>query len=198
MMSNLQEKPLADAVTVDPASPSSDRGAFARIDGQTLEEMPIELYDELRRLAANYLRGERREHTLQATALVHEAYLRLAGENYSGWQNRAHFLSFFARTMRETLINHAVARARKKRGGEDPIRMTLEFYERQKINVTAVDAALRDLEEFDPRQAQIVELRFFGGLTVPEIAAAMGISTPTVKREWAIAKLWLRRKLSKT
>jgi RNA polymerase sigma factor (TIGR02999 family) len=99
--------------------------------------------------------------------------------------------------MRETLINHAVARTRKKRGGEDSIRMALEFYERQKVDVTAVDAALRDLEKFDPRQVQIVELRFFGGLTVPEIASAMGISTATVKRDWAIAKLWLRRELSK-
>jgi RNA polymerase sigma factor (TIGR02999 family) len=99
--------------------------------------------------------------------------------------------------MRQTLINRAVARTRKKRGGEDYIRMTLEFYERQKIDVTVVDAALQDLEKFDPRQAQVVELRFFGGLTIAEIASAMGISAMTVKREWAIAKLWLRRRLSK-
>ena len=197
MISNLQEKPLADAATADPALPGSDHWASARIDAQSLEEMPAELYDELRRLAAHYLRGERRDHTLQATALVHEAYLRIASENYSGWQNRAHLLGVFARIMRETLINHAVARTRKKRGGEDSIRMALEFYERQKVDVTAVDAALRDLEKFDPRQVQIVELRFFAGLTVPEIASAMGISTATVKREWAIAKLWLRRELSK-
>jgi RNA polymerase sigma-70 factor, ECF subfamily len=197
MISNLQEKPLADAPTVDPAVPGADYWASARIDAQSLEEMPTELYDELRRLAAHYLRGERGDHTLQATALVHEAYLRLASENYSGWQNRAHFLRFFARRMRQTLINHAVARTRKKRGGEDFIRMTLEFYERQKIDVTVVDAALQDLEKFDPRQAQVVELRFFGGLTIAEIASAMGISTTNVKREWAIAKLWLRRRLSK-
>ncbi len=197
MISNLQEKPLADAATVNPPEPDSDHWASARIDAQSLEEMPTELYDELRRLAASYLRGERRDHTLQATALVHEAYLRLATENYSGWANRAHFLSFFARIMRQTLINHAVARTRKKRGGEDSIRMTLEFYERQKVDVTAVDAALQDLEKLDPRQAQVVELRFFGGLTIAEIASAMGVSPMTVKREWAIAKLWLRRKLSK-
>jgi RNA polymerase sigma factor (TIGR02999 family) len=99
--------------------------------------------------------------------------------------------------MRQTLTNHAVARTRKKRGGDDAVRMTLEFYERQKVDVTEVDAALQDLERFDPRQAQIVELRFFGGLMVSEIASAMGISATTVKREWAIAKLWLRKKLSK-
>jgi RNA polymerase sigma-70 factor (ECF subfamily) len=172
-------------------------GGEAWINAQSLAEMPTELYEELRRLAANYLRGERLEHTLQRTALVHEAYLKLAGENYSGWQNRAHFLGVFARIMRRTLINHAVARGRKKRGGGDPIRMALEFYERQKIDVTALDAALLDLERFDPRQAQIVELRFFGGLTVSEIASATGISTATVKREWAIAKLWLRKELSR-
>jgi RNA polymerase sigma factor (TIGR02999 family) len=197
MIPNLQENDLADAAAIDPAVQGSDRGASARTDAQSLEEMPPEFYEELRRLAANCLRGERREHTLQRTALVHEAYLRLVGENYSGWQNRAHLLGVFARIMRETLINHAVARTRKKRGGEDSIRMALEFYERQKVDVTAVDAALRDLEKFDPRQVQIVELRFFGGLTVPEIASAMGISTATVKRDWAIAKLWLRRELSK-
>ena len=162
-----------------------------------LADMTPEVYEELRRLAANYLRGERSEHTLQRTALVHEAYLRLADQHGEvDWQNRAHFLGIFARIMRQTLTNYAVARQRKKRGGKDQIEQALEFYDQQKIDVSALDAALRDLERLDPRQGQIVELRFFGGLTVVEIASTMGISPATVKREWATAKLWLRKQLS--
>ena len=170
---------------------------WGRGDQDAREALIPLVYGELRRLARHYLRGERPDHTLQSAALVNEAYLRLVRQELPQWQNRAHFLRFFARMMRQTLINHAVARTRKKRGGEDYIWMTLEFYERQKIDVTVVDAALQDLEKFDPRQAQVVELRFFGGLTIAEIASAIGISTTTVKREWAIAKLWLRRRLSK-
>jgi len=197
MISNLQRERLQDDSGVDTALPSSNGHASTLANNQSFEEMPTELYNELRRLAATYLQGERQGHTLQATALVHEAYLRLVGEKFSGWRNRTHFFRFFARIMRQTLINHAVARTRKKRGGENSIRMTLEFYEDQKVDVTAVDAALQELEKFDPRQAQVVELRFFGGLTIPEIATAMGISATTVKREWVIAKLWLRTRLSK-
>jgi len=197
MISNLQRERLQDDSGVDTAVPSSNGHASTLANNQSFEEMPTELYNELRRLAATYLQGERQGHTLQATALVHEAYLRLVGEKFSGWRNRTHFFRFFARIMRQTLINHAVARTRKKRGGENSIRMTLEFYEDQKVDVTAVDAALQELEKFDPRQAQVVELRFFGGLTIPEIATAMGISATTVKREWVIAKLWLRTRLSK-
>jgi RNA polymerase sigma-70 factor, ECF subfamily len=159
--------------------------------------MTPEVYEELRRLAANYLRGERSEHTLQRTALVHEAYLRLADQHGEvDWQNRAYFLGIFARIMRQTLTNYAVARQRKKRGGKDPVEQALEFYDQRKIDVSALDAALHELERLDPRQGQIVELRFFGGLTVVEIASTMGISPATVKREWATAKLWLRKQLS--
>jgi RNA polymerase sigma factor (TIGR02999 family) len=197
MISNLQAKELEDDAGVAAAGDRSNNHSSTFAAEQVFEEMPAELYNELRRLAATYLRGERQDHTLQATALVHEAYLRIVGENYSGWHDRTHFFRFFARTMRQTLINHAVARTRKKRGGEHSIEMTLEFYQRQKVDVTAVDAALQDLEKFDPRQAQVVELRFFGGLTIPEIASALGISPTTVKREWVIAKLWLRTRLSK-
>ena len=164
---------------------------------EALAEMMPEVYEDLRRLAASYLRGERSEHTLQRTALVHEAYLRLADQRQeTAWQNRAHFLGIFARIMRQTLTNYAIARQREKRGGTDPMERALEFYDQRKIDVTVVDAALRDLERLDPRQGQIVELRFFGGLTVAEIASAIGISPATVKREWATAKLWLRNQLS--
>lgn len=173
------------------------KGEFTpKIDAQSLGEMMPEVYEEVRRLAATYLRGERSEHTLQRTALVHEAYLRLANQNSVAWQNRAHFLGIFARIMRETLINYAVARKRKKRGGSDPVEVAFEYYDRLQVDVGAMDAALRELEVLDSRQAQIVELRFFGGLTVPEVAAAMEISPATVKREWATAKMWLRLKLS--
>jgi RNA polymerase sigma-70 factor, ECF subfamily len=168
------------------------------IDKHTLSEMMPELYEELRRLAASYLRKERPEHTLQRTALVHEAYLRLADQHEgSAWGDRAHFFAIFARVMRETLTNYAVARTRKKRGGTDPAERALEFYEQRKIDIGALDVALKDLEALDPKQAQIVELRFFIGLTVPEIASLMQISPATVKREWAIAKVWLRRELSR-
>jgi RNA polymerase sigma factor (TIGR02999 family) len=172
--------------------------AAARIDKQALVEMMPEVYEELRRLAASYLRMERVEHTLQRTALVHEAYLRLADQNQAAaWRDRAHFFAICARLMRETLTNHAVARRREKRGGTDPAGRALEFYEQRKIDIGALDAALKDLEALDPRQAQIVELRFFMGLTVAEIASLMEISAATVKREWATAKIWLRRELSR-
>ena len=153
-------------------------------------------YEELRRLATSYLRGERAEHTLQSTALVHEAYLRLVNDKDVQWQNRGHFIGIFARLMRQTLTNHAVAKHRQKRGGADPVQATLEFYESRQVDVSAIDEALGELEILDPRQAQIVELRFFGGLTVDEIAEVLAISPATVKREWTVAKIWLRRALS--
>ena len=170
-----------------------------KVDKQILTEIAPELYDELRRLAASYLRRERPEHTLQRTALVHEAYLRLANQHEGAvWRDRAHFFAIFARIMRETLTNYAVARHRKKRGGDDPAERALEFYEQRNIDVGALDTALKDLEELDSRQAQIVELRFFIGLTIEEIADILRISPATVKREWSTAKIWLRRELSRT
>lgn len=164
---------------------------------RSLDEMIRADYDELLRLAEIYLRGERPGHTLQRTALVHEAFLRLAHQPDASWENRAHFLGIFSRTMRQTLTNYAIARGRKKRGGKDPLELAAEFYESREIDVTHVDEALRELERLDPRQAQIVELRFFGGLTVPEIGALLGISVATVHREWAMAKVWLHRELSR-
>jgi RNA polymerase sigma factor (TIGR02999 family) len=163
----------------------------------SLPAMIPAVYDELLRLAEIYLRQERAEHTLQRTALVHEAFLRLEHQQNASWENRAHFLGIFSRTMRQTLTNYAIARSRKKRGGNDRLELAAEFYESRQIDVTRVDEALRELESFDPRQSQIVELRFFGGLTVPEISSAMGISVATVHREWALAKVWLHRELSR-
>jgi RNA polymerase sigma factor (TIGR02999 family) len=156
-----------------------------------INEMMPEVYDDLRRL-----RGERTAHTLQRTALVHEAFLRLIGEKNLVWQNRRHFIGIFARVMRQTLTNYAVARHRLKRGGPNPLTLTLEFYDSRKIDVTALDQALESLEALDERQARIVELRFFGGLTVEETAELLEISPATVKRDWTVAKIWLRRELS--
>jgi RNA polymerase sigma-70 factor, ECF subfamily len=169
-------------------------------EAATLTAMIPGAYDELRRLAAGYLRDERSEHTLQPTALVHEVYLRLLDQSSIHWHNRAHFLGIAARMMRRILVNHAVARAADKRGGADAVRLVfdeaLDFYDDRDISVIAVDAALRRLGELDKRQADIVEFRFFGGLTVEEIAKVLDVAPITVKREWATAKLWLQRELS--
>jgi RNA polymerase sigma-70 factor, ECF subfamily len=174
------------------------------IDGQKAEHglagLLPEVYDDLRHLAAGYLNSERPEHTLQPTALVHEAYLRLLKQEQVHWKDRAQVLGFGAHIMRQILINHARARACLKRGGVSPVRIALDealdFYHGVELDVAVVDEALAALEQVDPRQAQIVELRFFGGLTVKEIADALEISSATVKRDWTIAKLWLRRELS--
>ena len=165
-------------------------------EATAISEMMPEVYDDLRRLAETFLRGERTAHTLQRTALVHEAFLRLIGEENLVWQNRSHFIGIFARVMRQTLINYAVARHCLKRGGPDPLRLTLEFYDSRKIDVTVLDQALQALEALDERQARIVELRFFAGLTVEETAELLEISPATVKRDWTLAKIWLRRELS--
>ena len=169
-------------------------------DEQTLSQMLPEVYEQLRHLAEGYLSSERSNHTLQATALVHEAYLRLRDQRQVDWTNRAQFLGIAARMMRRVLRNYATARHAQKRGGSEPVRVTLDeamdFYHRHDISIAAVDEALSELEKLDKRQGQIVELRFFGGLTVEEIANLLRISPATVKREWATAKLWLQHQLS--
>jgi RNA polymerase sigma factor (TIGR02999 family) len=156
------------------------------------------VYDELHRIASAYLRRERREHTLQPTALVHEAYLRLAGQDDLDWKNRAHFRAIAATTMRRILIEHARARGRKKRG-EAPERVALEdtvaLAPAARVDLEAIDQALVRLEDLDRQQARIVELRFFAGLSVEETAEVLSISRTTVKRDWAMARAWLRREL---
>jgi RNA polymerase sigma-70 factor, ECF subfamily len=159
--------------------------------------LPI-VYQELRRLAAGYLRREKPGQTLQPTALVHEAYLRLMKDRPDRWQNRAHFCAIAAHSMRQILIERARARGAAKRGGARQ-RITLD--ERlaaggdRSIDLLALDEALQRLAEVDPEQARLVELRFFGGLTVEETAEAMDISPATVKRHWTVAKAWLTREL---
>ena len=191
----------ADRPTPSPAGPLTPPLArevthAERSTAAAISKMMPEVYEDLRRLAETFLRGERTAHTLQRTALVHEAFLRLIGEKNLVWQNRSHFIGIFARVMRQTLTNYAVARHRLKRGGSDPLRLTLEFYDSRKIDVTALDQALHALEALDERQARIVELRFFAGLTVEETAELLEISPATVKRDWTLAKIWLRRELS--
>jgi RNA polymerase sigma-70 factor, ECF subfamily len=167
--------------------------------GESLNEFLPLVYDELRRLANSYLSRERANHTLQPTALVHEAYLRLFGQIEIEWQNRAHFFGMAARVMREILIEYARARNRQKRGGEFKTQIALDeavlFTDKKELDVLAVDEALSKLEKLDEKQARIVEMKFFGGLTVEEIAEVLDISTATVKREWSTAKLLLHRML---
>ncbi len=184
-------EPTLVAGSVEP-----ERQATPQPDRASMSEMIPEVYQELRRLAAAYLRGERVAHTLQPTALVHEAYLRLRSDGAVEWKNPQQVVGIFARVMRQTLINYAVARNRLKRGGDDPTALTLEFYDSRKVDLTVLNEALEALEALDARQAQIVELRFFGGLVIEEIADLLGISPATVKREWTVAKVWLRRELS--
>jgi len=170
---------------------SGDREAMDRL-------MPI-VYDELRRLAAGYLKGERPGHTLQPTALVHEAYLRLVRQDRVEWQNRAHFFGIAASMMRRVLVDHARRRQAEKRdaGG---FRLTLQlgeaFEAARDPELLELDQALGRLERLDADQARVVELRFFGGLTVEETAVVLGISTATVKREWRTAKAFLRREMA--
>ena len=168
-------------------------------DSPALAAALPQLYDDLRQLAGSYFRRENSDHTLQPTALVHEAYLRLREQRNVDWDNRGQFLAVAAKLMRRILLDHASARIAAKRGGPEVIKVglddALDVFDRQDISATALNEVLQNLEAFDPRQAQVVELRFFGGLSVPEIGDVLGISPATVKREWSVAKLWLEREL---
>lgn len=158
--------------------------------------LPV-VYDELHRLAAGYLRRERTGHTLQSTALVNEAWLKLAGQS-APWQNRAHFLGVAAQAMRRILVDHARRRAAAKRGGHEP-RVTLADVaapDGREVDLVLLDEALERLAALDERQAKMVTMRFFAGLSVEETAEALGVSEKTVKRDWAAAKAWLHRELA--
>ena len=165
---------------------------------QSLDSLLPVVYQELKRLAAGYIRHEKPGQTLQPTALVHEAYLRLMKDRPDRWQNRAHFCAIAAHSMRQILIERARARNAQKRWGEKA-RITLEEELVQggerSVDLLALDQAIERLAAFDPEQARIVELRFFGGLTVEETADALDISPATVKRHWTVARAWLAREL---
>jgi RNA polymerase sigma-70 factor (ECF subfamily) len=162
-------------------------------EGAASKLIPV-VYDELRRLAGSYMRRERVDHTLQATALVNEAYLKLIEQRAVNWQSRAHFFGVAAQLMRRILIDYARGHTREKRGGEQK-KVSLDevflFSEQQADELLAVDDSLNLLAKMDPRQARVVELRFFAGLSVEEAAEALGVSPKTVKRDWSVAKAWL-------
>lgn len=161
--------------------------------------MPL-VYGELRRLAGHYMRGERAGHTLQPTAVVHEAYLRLAGQDWAEWNDREHFIGVAARQMRRTLVDYAGRHIAEKRGGA-PAKIDLDalssgFDESKSAEILSVDEALERLRRLDSRQAEVLELRYFGGLTVEEAAVQLGVSPRTVKRDWSVGVLWLRAELA--
>jgi len=168
--------------------------ALSQGDRNAASKLVPVVYGELRRLAGSYMRRERQDHTLQATALVHEAYLKLVEQRSVNWQSRAHFFGVAAQLMRRILIDHARGHLRQKRGGEHK-KISLDqayiFSEQQSAELLAVDEALERLSKLDPRQARVVELRFFGGLSVEEAAEVLGVSPKTVKRDWSVAKTWL-------
>ena len=171
----------------------------SRGDEQAVSQLMPLVYEELRRLARGYVNRERAQ-TLQPTALVHEVYMRLLKDKKKDWRTRAHFVAIAALSMRQILVERARARAAEKRGG-DRARVTLDegliATDSDTVDLLVVDAALTRLAEINPRQARLVELRFFGGLTVEESAEALRVSVATVKRDWAVAKAWLQREISR-
>ncbi len=183
---------VEDVTSLLIASSSGDEEALNRL-------LPL-VYDELRRLANRYLNRERSDHTLQATALVHEAYLRLIDQKVS-WANRAHFFGVAAEMMRRILIDHARSRQAAKRGSggiKVSLDDVLEITDERAADLIALDEALKALADFDAQKARVVELRFFGGLSIEETAAVMGVGTATITRQWRLAKAWLYHELNKT
>lgn len=174
--------------------------AWSGGDRAAANELLPAIYDELRKIAAQYLRKERSDHTLQPTALVHEAYLKLVDISHVEWQDRAHFFAVAANVMRHILVDHARARKTDKRGGaaerialDDAISLSNE----PDIDLLSLDEAMKQLATFDEQQARIVELKFFGGLTIEEIGEVLKISPATVKREWTMAKAWLHKRITR-
>jgi len=168
-------------------------------DETALEQLMPLVYSELRRLASNYLRRERQNHTLQPTALVNEAYLKLVDQRNPRWQNRAQFYGVAAQMMRRILVDHARQNKAVKRGGSDQQKLSItsagQLGEKPDIDLLALHEALEELKTFDSQQERIVELKFFGGLSIEETAEVLGIGHATVERDWKMARAWLRRKL---
>jgi RNA polymerase sigma-70 factor, ECF subfamily len=188
------------------SSPRSDLPALlsgaSSGDQDALSALFSIVYDELRQVAAAALRRERPEHTLQPTALVHETFLRLADDSAVWWENRSHFLAIASKVMRRILVEHARGRNARKRGSGE-VKRSLDDIDVPMpvvpvdLDLVTLDEALARLATIDPRQARIVELRFFGGLTVEETATVIGSSPRTVKRDWQVARAWLRREMSR-
>lgn len=172
--------------------------AWSDGDGEAANQLLPLVYESLRNVAANYLRHERPDHTLQPTALVHEAYLKLIDISQISWQDRTHFFAAAAQMMRHILVDHARRKGREKRGGafeKVALDDAISFADEKDFELLKLDDALKELETFDSQQSQIVELRFFGGLTIEDTAHVLKISPATVKREWATARAWLYRKM---
>ena len=187
----MNERPAHDVTVLLASVSAGDESA----PGKLLELV----YDDLRRLAGAYMQDERKNHTLQATALVHEAYLRMVDWKNVSWENRAQFFAVAAQVMRHVLVDHARTKnAAKREGSQQKLALdeAVSFAEEREFDLLALEEALLTLEKLDPRQAKIVELRFFGGLSIEEAAHVLKISTTTVKREWTIAKAWFQRELS--
>lgn len=169
-------------------------------DRAALDQLMPVVYQELRKLANAYLRDEKPGHTLQPTALINEAYLRLVGQNFPEWQSRKHFYGVAAQLMRQVLVEHARARSAAKRGGGGQklsLDEAINYSQEQASDLVALDDALTALARFDERKARVVELRYFGGFSVEEVADALGVSVATVGREMRMAQAWLHREMSK-
>lgn len=167
-------------------------------DHAAVEELLPLVYQELRTIAERYMRRERRDHTLQSTALVHEAYLRLIGSDENEWQNRAHFVGVAARAMRQILVEHARARATARRGGawkRQALDDVVDLYESRACDLLVLDAAIAKLALIDETQSRVVEMRFFGGMSMDQIAESVGCPLRTLEREWNMARAWLRREV---
>src|SRR5438874_5282582 len=172
---------------------------WSKGDQKALDKLMPLVYSELRRLAGNYLRRERPGHTLQPTALVNEAYLKLIDQKNAKWQNRAQFYGVAAQLMRRILVDHARQHKAAKRGGSDQQRLSItsagKFAKQPEVDLLDLHEALKELTMMDPQQGRIVELKFFGGLSIEETAEVMGIGHATVERDWKMARAWLRRRL---
>ncbi len=175
--------------------------AWGEGDESARERLLAAVYDELRRLALAHMRREQANHTLQPTALVNEAYLKLVRQEDVRWQGRAHFFGIAARLMREILVDHARRRTAEKRGGAEQQRLSLTAAGRgaaaEEVDTLALHEAIERLARLDPEQARVVELRFFGGLNIEDTAEVLGVSHATVERKWKLARAWLRRELTK-
>jgi RNA polymerase sigma factor (TIGR02999 family) len=169
---------------------------------EALDELLPLVYNELHKQARRYLRKERPDHTLQTTALIHEAYLKLIDQHSVEWENRTHFFAIAAQMMRRILVDHARTKHREKRGGETAVKLPLDealfvVVDESNVDLMALDEALNRLEVIDRQQARVVELRYFSGLSLEETAAALKISRATTARDWAMAKAWLHRELTR-
>jgi RNA polymerase sigma factor (TIGR02999 family) len=170
--------------------------SWAKGNHEALNELTPLVYRELRQLAASYLRKERQGHTLQPTALVHEAYLRLVDQSNPNWQNRSHFYGVAARLMRQILVDHARRKQASKRAGQNvPLEDAVSFHKERSRDLVALDTSLTALEKIDPRKCKAVELRYFGGLSTEEIAQALDVSSNTVLRDLRLAEAWLNQEM---